>query len=277
MKTGRTDMSNLNVSTPQVVCALLVLIATAAHAQSADEMAKQLSNPIASLTSVPLQSNYETGAGSSGKGTRYRLNLQPVIPMSISAEWNLISRTIVPMIRQQDMLPGTGTQSGFGDTLQSLFFSPKAPTRGGWIWGLGPVFLLPTASEDLLGTGRWGAGPTAVALRQTATGWTYGALANHVVSFGGDEERRDVNATFLQPFVAKRIGPGRTISVNMESTYDWTADCWTAPLNVGLSQVLPIGGQLVSLQAGGAWYVEAPAGAPEWGLRFTLTFLFPRD
>src|SRR5262245_8492834 len=233
------------------------------QAQSADEMAKQLSNPIASLTSVPLQSNYEGGAGVDGEGTRYRLNLQPVIPISISARWNLISRTIVPLIRQDGVLPGEREQSGVGDTLQSLFFSPKSPTSSGWVWGVGPVFLLPTASDELLGGERWGAGPTAVALRQTSDGWTYGALVNHVASFGGDEKRRDINTTFLQPFAARRIGPGRTVSMNMESTYDWQSDAWTVPLNLGVSQVLPIGGQLVSLQLGGAWYVEAPPGAPQ--------------
>jgi hypothetical protein len=253
-----------------------LLFGAAAYGQSADEVAKQLSNPIASLTSVPLQYNYEENVGGSGEGTRYRINVQPVVPVSIGEEWNLISRTIVPVISQRDVRPGSGTQEGIGDTLQSLFFSPKAVTATGWVWGVGPVLLLPTATDDLLGGDRWGVGPTAVALRQTADGWTYGALINHVASFGGDGERADVNATFLQPFVAKRVGLGRTVSANVESTYDWKRDAWTAPLNVGLSQVLPIGGQLISLQAGASWYVEGPAGAPEWGARFTLTLLFPR-
>ena len=174
------------------------------------------------------------------------------------------------------MFPGASRQSGIGDTTQSLFFSPKALTSGGWTWGVGPVFLLPTASNDRLGTERWGAGPTFVALRQTASGWTYGALANHIASFAGDEQRADINATFMQPFVAKRMGPGRTVSMNVESTYDWERDAWTAPINVGISQILPIGKQLVSLQAGAAYYAEAPRGAPEWGARLTITLLYPK-
>jgi hypothetical protein len=185
--------------------------------------------------------------------------------MSIGEDWNLISRTIVPIIRQEDMRAGAGRQSGIGDATQSLFFSPKALTAGGWTWGVGPVFLLPTASDDLLGRDRWGVGPTVVALRQTASGWTYGALANHII-----------DTTFLQPFVAKRIGPGRTVSMNVESTYDWDRDAWTAPVNLGISQILPIGKQLVSLQLGGAYYLEAPRGAPEWGARLTVTFLYPK-
>lgn len=250
--------------------------ASLAHAQNADEMAKQVANPIASLTSVPVQFNDEYDAGVNGAGHRLRINVQPVIPMSIGSDWNLISRTILPIIEQEDMLPGAGRQSGVGDATQSLFFSPKALTAGGWTWGVGPVLLLPTATDDLLGSERWGAGPTFVALRQTASGWTYGALTNHIVSFAGDERRADINATFLQPFVAKRIGPGRTVSMNVESTYDWERSALTAPVNLGISQILPIGKQLISVQAGGAYYVEAPRGAPEWGARLTVTFLYPR-
>ncbi|HKQ12097.1 MAG TPA: hypothetical protein VJT80_01605 [Steroidobacteraceae bacterium] len=258
------------------ILALSLAVASLARAQNADEMAKQVANPIASLTSVPVQFNDEYDAGANGDGHRLRINVQPVVPMSIGENWNLISRTIVPIIRQEDMAPGAGEQSGIGDAMQSLFFSPKALTAGGWTWGIGPVFLLPTASDDLLGSDRWGTGPTCVALRQTATGWTYGALANHIVSFAGDENRADVNATFLQPFVARRIGPGRTVSMNVESTYDWEHDVWNAPVNLGISQILPIGKQLVSLQLGGAYYVEAPQGAPDWGARLTVTFLYPK-
>jgi len=250
--------------------------ASLARAQNADEMARQVANPIASLTSVPVQFNDEYDAGADGDGHRLRINVQPVVPMSIGEDWNLISRTIVPIIRQEDMAPGAGEQSGIGDATQSLFFSPQALTAGGWTWGVGPVFLLPTASDELLGTDRWGVGPTIVALRQTATGWTYGALANHIASFAGDEHRADINATFLQPFVARRIGPGRTVSMNVESTYDWQHDAWSAPVNLGISQILPIGKQLVSVQLGGAYYVEAPRGAPEWGARLTVTFLYPK-
>ena len=261
----------------QLLTALFLLAAAPlAHAQNSDEMAKQVANPIASLTSVPLQFNDEYDAGVNDDGHRLRINVQPVIPISLGDDWNLISRTIVPIIRQEDMFPGAGRQSGIGDTTQSLFFSPKALTAGGWTWGVGPVFLLPTASNDRLGTERWGAGPTFVALRQTATGWTYGALANHIASFAGDEQRADINATFLQPFVAKRIGPGRTVSMNVESTYGWERDAWTAPVNVGISQILPIGKQLVSLQAGGAYYMAAPSGAPQWGALLTVTFLYPK-
>lgn len=247
-----------------------------AKAQDPDALAKQLSNPIASLTSVPLQFNYDDGLGPLDDGDKVYLNVQPVIPVSISERWNLISRTILPVVYQDDVFPGQGSQSGLGDTVQSLFFSPKALTESGWTWGVGPVFLLPTATDDLLGGEKWGAGPTAVALRQTASGWTYGALFNHIWSFAGDGSRDNINATYLQPFVAKGLGKGKTVSVAFESTYDWEHKQWTVPLNVGYSKVSRIGKQLVSYQGGARYYLDTPEGGPKWGLRFTFTLLYPK-
>ncbi len=112
-----------------------------------------------------------------------------MIPFSLTEDWNLVSRTIMPVLWQNDVAPGVKDRSGLGDTTQSLFFSPKAPTSGGLTWGAGPVFLLPTATDDLLGGDKWGAGPTAVALTQRGP-WTVGVLANHIWSFVGDDNRR---------------------------------------------------------------------------------------
>lgn len=258
-----------------IVLAGSACAAVAGAQESADELAKKLSNPIASLISVPIQLNWDTDIGVDGEGERYTLNIQPVIPVSISDDWNLISRTIVPAIDQSDVVAGTGSQSGLGDVLQSVFFSPKKPTTGGLIWGVGPAFLLPTATDDLLGTEKWGIGPTAVVLKQEGA-WTYGALVNHIESVAGDEERSDVSSTFLQPFVAKGMGKGATLSVNFESSYDWQNEQWTVPLNVVYSQVLPLGKQLVSIAGGARYYVEAPDGGAEWGLRLVFTLLFPK-
>ena len=261
-------------------CSALLLscgsLVVQAQAQDAEALAKQLSNPIASLTSVPMQLNFDDGLGPLDDGDKFYLNVQPVIPVSISEDWNVISRTIIPVVSQQDIVPGAGSQFGLGDTVQSLFFSPKALTASGWTWGVGPVFLVPTATDDLLGGEKWGAGPTGVALRQTASGWTYGALFNHIWSFAGSGNRADISATFLQPFLAKSLGKGRTLSVNFESTYDWESEQWTVPLNAGYSKVSRIGKQLVSYQGGVRYYIDAPDNGPEWGLRFTFTVLYPK-
>lgn len=269
-------MRNYRCLSASMMLVLCGAYAPVLHAQDADELAKKLSNPIASLTSVPMQFNYDDGVGAADDGERYFVNVQPVIPMSIGENWNLISRTIVPIVYQDDIFPGAGSQFGFGDTVQSLFFSPKALTDSGWTWGLGPVFLVPTASDDLLGGEKWGAGPTGVALRQTRSGWTYGALFNHIWSFAGEDDRADINATFLQPFISKSLGQGRTISTSLESTYDWESEQWTVPINIGYSKVSRIGNQLVSYQGGVRYYLEAPDSGAEWGLRFTFTMLFPK-
>jgi hypothetical protein len=246
----------------------------AAGEADADALAKQLSNPVAALISVPFQLNYDEGYGT-GHGERFTLNVQPVAPFGISEDWNVISRTILPVIDQQDVVPGS-SQSGLGDTTQSFFFSPKAPTASGWIWGAGPAFLLPTATADELGTEQWAVGPTIVALRQSEGGLTYGALWNYLVSVAGDDDRADVNSTFIQPFLAKAFKGGRTLTVNVESSYDFEGERWNVPVNLTYSKVTRIGGQMVSFAGGARYYLETPPGGPDWGLRAVVTLLYPR-
>jgi hypothetical protein len=241
---------------------------------AAAELAKKLSNPVAALISVPLQNNFDFGAGPNGDGFQYKVNVQPVIPFSLTENWNLISRTIVPIVYQENIF-GTSSQAGLSDTVQSLFFSPKAPTSGGWIWGVGPVLLLPTATDDLLGTEKWGAGPTAVLLKQQ-NGWTYGVLANHIWSYAGESSRAEVNATFLQPFLTFTTPKQTTFALNTESTYDWANSQWTVPLNASVAQLVKLGKLPLQFQIGARYYAEKPANGPDWGLRFSVTFLFPK-
>jgi hypothetical protein len=256
-------------------CATAALTPASAS-ESEEQLARQLTNPVAALISVPLQLNYNSDIGPADDGERWVLNVQPVIPFSLNDEWNLISRTILPIVDQSDIFPGAGSQTGIGDTVQSLFFSPKAPTAGGWIWGAGPVFLLPTGSDDLLTTDKWGIGPTGVALRQQGQ-WTVGMLANHIWSYAGESRRDDVNATFLQPFLSFTTPTAWTYTLQSESTYDWENSDWQVPIRGVVSKVTRVGSQLLSVGAGVNYWVESTDRGPEgWGFRFTVTLLFPR-
>lgn len=246
------------------------------QAQSPDELAQQLANPVASLISVPLQFNFDQNIGPVDQGERFTLNAQPVVPLELNADWNLISRTIVPLIRQRDIAPGSGTQTGLGDTVQSLFFSPKAPTASGWIWGAGPALLAPTGTDDLLTANQWAAGPTGLALRQQGP-WTYGLLANHLKSFAGSDNRPDINATFIQPFLAYNTPTAWTYSLNAESTYDWEAKGWSAPVQVGVGKVTRVGKQTVQFVGAMRYYADSLPNGPEGvALRFSVVLLYPR-
>lgn len=238
------------------------------------EVAKQLNNPIANLTSVPFQYNYDDDLGPTKKGKRHLLNIQPVIPMQLNNDWTVISRTIVPLIKLEDVPPGND-EDGVGDVLQSLFFSPKALSDG-WTWGVGPALSLRTATNDLLGTEKWSAGPTAVALKQEH-GWTYGMLANHLWSYAGNGDATTVDATFLQPFLVYTTRTHTSFGVNTESTYDWEGNDWSVPVNIFATQVFKIGKQIQSLQLGARYWADTPQdqGPDGWGARLTYTLVFP--
>jgi hypothetical protein len=261
-----------------LLCAAILMHAAPTFAQggeSNEELAKKLSNPIAALISVPFQFNYDSNIGSADDGDRYVLNIQPVIPISLNDDWNIISRTIVPLVSQDDIFPGAGRQTGLGDVVQSVFFSPKKPTESGWVWGAGPVFLLPTATDKLLGADKWGIGPSVVALKQDGP-WTYGALVNHIWSVAGSGNQ-DISSTLLQPFLSYTTRDAITYSLNTESSYDWKSQQWAVPVNANISKVTKLGNQLVSVMGGVRYWAESTTGGPEgFGFRLQLTLLLPK-
>jgi hypothetical protein len=249
-------------------------------ATSDADLAKQLSNPVASLVSVPLQFNWDQQVGIDND-TRMTMNFQPVVPLSVNKDWNMIVRWIMPYVAQPRLFEGGMPTSGLSDIVASVFFSPAHPRR--FIWGVGPVFLLPTTSEPVLGSGKWGAGPTFVILKQSG-GWTYGALANQIWSFAGDDftggaPRSDVNSTFLQPFLAYTNHSAVTYTVNLEATANWKAadnDKWTVPLHLMVTKLTKFGPFPMSIGGGVGIFTAAPGGQPDWRLRFVATLLLPR-
>lgn len=264
--------------------------APGSQADQAVELAKQLSNPVASLISVPIQTNYDFGIGPSNSGFRFTTNVQPVIPIALTPKLNLITRNILPVLYQTDIFAplsdntdpqngayaGQGDQYGLGDLTSSFFLSPSAPLPGKLILGVGPAFLVPTATDKYLGSGKWGVGPTVVILRQSGH-WTVGALYNHIFSFAGQSARPDVSSSFLQPFLSYAFKDSTTLTLNLESTHDFAGDNgWTVPINFTAGKIFKLGSQLTNFTVGARYYAEGPTGAPDWGLRFVVTLLYPK-
>jgi len=260
------------------------------EAAEADQLAKQLNNPISSLISVPFQANEDWGFGPTGNGYKFTLNIQPVVPISISTDWNLIVRTILPIVSQHDLFyfanlpkdsplqPQNRSQDGLSDTTQSFFLSPKKPGPFGLIWGLGPALLYPTGTHPLLGTGTFSIGPTFVALKQEGP-WTVGVLMNQLWSVVIENHRSSYSAMFVQPFINYTTKTHTTFGIDTETTADWNASSsdgkWTVPVIVFISQILKIGKQPISIQIGGKYYADTPRYGPTWGARFNVVLLFP--
>ena len=258
-----------------------------------EELAKQTQNPVADLISVPLQNNWNFNAGFNHNKTIYALNVQPVIPIKLNEEWNLITRVIMPIINQPNLAPSSGglvpstTGTGFGDFNPTFFFSPAKP--GELIWGLGPTFTLPTATDRDLGSGKWSMGPAGVVLTMQGH-WVFGVLLNNQWSVAGWGDKA-VNAMLLQWFVNYNLPDGWYLTTAPIVTADWKADkgrdVWTVPLGGGvgklfrLGQIFPLEGHPVAklpvnTQLAAYGNVAKPEFGPNWQLRFQIQFLFPK-
>lgn len=243
---------------------------------STEALAKAAQNPVADMISVPFQFNTNFGYGPYDK-TQEVINIQPVIPFSLSPDWNLITRTIVPVISQPQLSPDDGRTFGLGDITPTFFLSPAH--SGKFIWGVGPAFLLPTATDEDLGSGKWGAGPSAVGLIMDGP-WVYGALINNIWSFAGDPSRKDVNQMTLQPFINYNFKEGWYLTSSPLITADWMADNdnrWTLPVGGGFGRVFRVGKQPINAQLGAYYNAIAPDDVgPQWQIRAQLQFLFPK-
>ncbi|MCI0538377.1 MAG: hypothetical protein L0Z50_24480 [Verrucomicrobiales bacterium] len=240
--------------------------------QSADELAKQTQNPVASLISVPFQGNWDMGIGSR-QTTGTTLNIQPVAPFALTKEWNVILRVIMPAVSQPT---DTGPRiNGMGDTVTTVFLSPAR--SGKVIWGAGPVLLVPTATNNALGTEKFGLGPSVVVLVQPGK-WTVGMLWNQIWSVDGAPDRADVNQGFFQPFANYNLGDGVSLGASIEATGDWEAanDTWTSFLLFSASKVALLGKRPVNFSVGAGPAFASPSGGADWKLRLAVVFLFPR-
>lgn len=243
---------------------------------SDEELRRAAQNPMADLISFPIQNNTNFKYGPLEK-TQNITNIQPVIPFHLTEDWLLITRTIAPLIYQPEFISGQGSKYGLGDINLSLFVGPKKP--GSLIWGVGPVFLLPTATHDRLGSKKWGAGPAAVGLTMHGP-WVFGALVQNIWSFAGDSDRPDVNQMLIQYFVNYNLPKGWYLSSAPIITANWKADSgdrWTIPFGGGFGRLFRIGKLPVNMQLQAFYNVKKPDNlGPDWTLRFQVQMLLPK-
>jgi hypothetical protein len=236
-------------------------------------LALQLHNPVATLVSVPIESDWDIGSGPAHAMT-YTIEAKPVVPFSLNQDWNLITRTLVPFIYAESPEVGGASKAGLGDITATIYFSPDKPL-GGWYWGAGPGLIFPSATHNELGAEQWSAGPTAAVLRQNG-GWTVGALTGHAWSIAANHNRDDVSTTFLQPFISYTTKKDTTFGLDTASQYDWTGRQWTVPMEASVGQVLHFGGHDIEVGLTGRYYAERGSDGPRWGLGIAVTFLFPK-
>ena len=259
------------------IFAAALLTATHALAEmSAEELAKLAQNPVGNLISVPFQNNTNFNYGPEN-GTQNVLNIQPVIPISVGSEWNIITRTILPVISMPALYPGDDTTNGIGDTAITAFLSPANP--GKWIWGAGPVVQIPTNSDRQLGNGNWGLGPSVVVLHlEKGDPWVYGVLANNIWSVSSDNQGGSYNNGLIQPFVNYNFSSFYLTSAPIANV-NWNAESgqqWTVPLGGGVGKIFHFGKLPVNMQLSAYYNVITPDDGPDWQIRAQVQFMFPK-
>ncbi len=259
-----------------LILGLIVLAGgAAAQEESKEALAKAAQNPVASMMSFPFQNNVNFGVGPYDR-TQYVMNFQPVIPFRLSENWNLITRTIIPVLYQPDAWAPTGSTGGVGDIQASFFLSPAK--AGKLIWGAGPVIQFPSGTDPMISQGAWGLGPTFVALTMPGH-WVIGGLVNNLWSVGGQEGRPDVNQFLFQYFVNYNMKDGWYVSVSPIITANWKAgegERWTVPFGGGFGKIFKLG--KVPVNGSAALYYNAvtpESTGARWSMRLQLTLLFP--
>ena len=269
--------SNLRLLGAAAAVTALVAAAPAQAEMSAEELAKLAQNPVGNLISVPFQNNTNLNFGPE-KGTQNILNIQPVIPIEITKDWNIITRTIVPVIHMPALAPDVGSKDGIGDTVFTAFLSPANP--GHWIWGAGPVVQIPTNSSSELGNRNWGLGPSVVVLHlDHGSPWVYGVLVNNIWSLTSSQQGGAYNNGLIQPFVNYNFPEGFYLTSAPIMTVDWKAESsqqWTVPIGGGVGKIFHLGKLPVNTQLSAYYNVVRPDYQANWQIRAQVQLMFPK-
>jgi hypothetical protein len=238
------------------------------------ELARKTQNPVSDLISLPFQYNLGFNYGPYNRA-QHVLNIQPVVPFKLTGDWNLITRTILPVLNQPKPREDD-SRFGIGDLNTTLFLSPGKP--GKVIWEVGPIFSFPTATDEILGTEKWSAGLSGVVLTMPGR-WVIGALANNLWSYAGASDRGSVNQFLFQYFINYNFDEGWYFTSSPILTANWKADKddkWTIPVGGGFGKIFRIGKLPMNGSLAAFYNIVRPDSGPEYSLRFQLQFLFPR-
>jgi hypothetical protein len=243
------------------------------------KLAKDSQNPVADMATLPLKNNFYFGQGPFDR-FGYTMDIQPVYPVNVG-KWNIISRTIMPVVYQPNLATKGDGRMGLGDINETLFLSPANPLKvagGDFIWGAGPMMTFPSSTNKSLGQQKWCVGPSGVAVWMPGR-WVVGALIYNQWSFGGVDERQDVDAMTLQYFVNYNFDHGWFLTSSPINSFNWRSNMdnrCLIPLGGGGGRVFAIGKQPVSMFLGGYYDVQRPLGQPDWQIIYTCTLLFPK-
>lgn len=273
----RSAPTSLRLVPALAACLLLPIPTRPVHAQqptsapppamSPQQLTKEALNPFGDVVKIPIEAVAGFRSGPR-RETGAAMSLEPVIPLSLGPDWDVI---VQPLL-QAEYAPAPDATLGLADAQTSIFVTPAR--TGAWIWGLGPIFEFPTATDSRLGTGKWSAGPTGAVIYSQGP-WLNGVLASHLASFAGQHARPSVGLTTIEPQLSYTLASGWYVQCNPTITYDWTADAWLVPLGLDVGKTFNIGSQALSLQIGAYDLLERPSGDPAAILRTQLTFLFP--
>jgi hypothetical protein len=256
---------------------LWVAIGTPCYAEETvfRELARKMHNPVSDRISFSFEDRINFGVGLNDD-VQNILNVRSLYSFNLGDNWNLVNRTIVPLVDQPELVPGSGGQFGLGDISSTFFLMPRSSRFA--IFGVGPVVSFPTATDETLGLEKWRVGPSAVVVSMPGR-WVLGVLVNNLWSVGGDSNREDINSMAIQPFVYYNFPNGWYIVSSPIIGAVWTADSddrWTVPLGGGVGKIFQVGKQKMNASVQAFYNIEKPEAVADWSLRLQFQFLFPK-